>query len=56
MTRFFITLLVVAPIYLFMLYPLAATWNERSRAAAVSYTALVVLAVVIWQGAWGWAG
>lgn len=56
MTQFLVTLLVVTPIYLVMLLPLMATWNEHTRQSAVSYTLLVILCVVIWMGAWGWAG
>jgi hypothetical protein len=52
MTQLVLTLLFVAIPYALLFGPAVYAWNKHNRASAVGYTALVVVAVLVWQNAW----
>lgn len=56
MTRFLVTLLLVSIPYFLMFVVASSFWNDHDRQGAIGFTFVVVMAVIIWQGAWGWAG
>ena len=55
-TQFLVTVLLVAIPYLLIGMPLLEMWNKHSRLDAVGFVALIVLATLLWQGAWHMAG
>ncbi len=56
MLQFIVTLALVAVPYFLLLYLAAVSWNGRTRKDAVTFTVVIVVATLLWQGCWDAAG